>query len=187
MFFITQRGLLISAQLMGQGHFAEAYSIISNSSEAVGHAVVMSTDIGKTKIWIKSSGKKGFKKTFGRPFPPGNSLLHPKIFSIYNITRDYGSHANFGSTIHFTKKTDKDTYTFSYCDFADINWIKRNILMVIHSYYEFIYVFKELFESNLSKEWDNSFKKLQTEWLKHKEENRDLFNVVVNKTLISDS
>jgi hypothetical protein len=173
--FICFRGFLISTQLMGQGHFSEAYSIISRSSEAVGYAVVMNIDKEKGKIWIEKSGTKEFHDLFGEPFPKGEKLLHPTIFSIYKITRRYGSHTNFDSIIHsFTKNEDRK-FTMIYCDFNDIKWMKRNLMFIVHSYVEFLLVFCNLFSNFLDKTYSKQVEKFNVLWITYKLNNSELF------------
>lgn len=176
MYFICFREFLVSSQLVGQGHFSEAYSIISRASEAVGYGVVMKQDANKGKVWIENSGKKDFKKLFGEPFPKGNKLLHPTVFHIYNLTRDYGGHANFASTIHFVSITGKLSYEFVYCDYNDTSWIKRNLLMSLHSFTEFLIVFKQLFSKNLELNWIDELNKYVDKWILYRDANRALFN-----------
>ena len=175
LFFICLREFLISSQLMAQGHFSEAFTIISRASEAVGYSVVIKQDSSKGNIWLTQSGKKEFKKSFGEPFPKGNRLLHPTIFHIYNTTREYGSHANFGSTIHFTEKIESLKYRFIYCDFSDNDWIKRNLLMLIHSFTEFLIVYKVLFKGKLKEKWRNKFSEYVTKWIVYRDANKLLF------------
>lgn len=176
MFFICFREYLVSAQLTSQGHFSEAYTIISRASEAVGYGVVMKEDVEKAKLWVTTSGKKDFKALFGPPFPKGHKLLHPTIFHIYNSTRNYGSHANFGSTIHFISQIEPSKFEFVYSDINDIDWMKRNLLMVLHSFTEFIIVFKSLFGDYLHDDWKEEFEYYVTGWIKHRDANKVLFN-----------
>lgn len=176
MYFITLRGFIISTQLMLQGHFSEAFTIISRASEATGYAVVMNNDIEKIKAWINKEDNKEFKKLFGKPFPKGNKLLHPSVFTIYNLTREYGSHANFVSTIHFTSKISHNKAEFIYCDFNDFDWMKRYLVFTIHSYFEFLVVFKKLFNANLNKDWCLKFDAFFKKWCYYRDNHKNLFS-----------
>lgn len=176
MFFVCLREFIISAQLVGQGHFSEGYALISRASEAVGYGATMKLDVKKAEIWIEKSGRKEFRELFGEPFPKNNNLLHPVIFNIYNTTRDYGTHTNFGSTIHFTSIISETKFEFVYCDFNDIKWVKRNLLWVIHSFTEFLIVFKKLFPEGLESNWLKTFDEYLKEWISYKESSREFFS-----------
>jgi hypothetical protein len=175
LFFICLREFLISSQLMAQGHFSESFTIISRASEAVGYSVVIKQDSSMGNIWLTQSGSKEFKKNFGEPFPKGNRLLHPVIFHIYNTTRTYGSHANFGSTIHFTTHIENLKYRLIYCDFNDSDWIKRNLLILIHSFTEFLIVYRVLYKDKLEEKWKRSFSEYVSKWVAYRDANKSLF------------
>jgi hypothetical protein len=179
MYMICFRELIVSSQLMGEAHFSEAYTIISRASEAVGYAVVMNGSTDKANLWINNSGQKGFKKLFGDPFPKGNKLLHPTIFAIYDITRTFGSHANFSSTIHFISHKGPDKFEFSYCDLYNFNWMKRNFLFTIHSFFEFMVVFSKLFHNELNNSFKVQYETLLKRWVSYRTANQDLFKTQI--------
>lgn len=174
MYFITFRSFLVSSQLTLQGHFSESLTIISRASEATGYAAVMFNNIEKSKAWISKDDNRTFKEAFGQPFPPENKLLHPKIFGIYNITREYGSHANFVSTMHFSSITGGKV-EFVYCDFNDLNWMKRYLIFIIHSFFEFLVVFQTLFKSNMDTNWTNKYNTYLSEWSTYRDANKNMF------------
>lgn len=174
MYFITFRSFLISSQLVSQGHLSEALTIISRASEAVGYAVVMFDNSEKIKVWLKKDETKNFKSLFGQPFPPGNKLLHPTIYHIYNITREYGSHANFVSTIHFSTFSSEKV-EFVYCDFNDPSWMKRYLMFTIHSFFEFIVIFQELFKNDLNENWYKQYNSFLNVWSEYRDKNVNMF------------
>ncbi len=163
LFFVCIRGFYISIQLIGQGHLTEGYSIISKSSEAVGYSAVMKENKKKIMVWITKSDKE-FRDVFGKPFPKNNQLLHPRIYHIYNVTRKYGSHNNFESTIHFFKVLDDFRINFTYNDYYNDKNISLGLLFAINSYYDFLIVYKEIFKDVILKEYISNFKLFENKW-----------------------
>jgi hypothetical protein len=165
MFWLVFRGFNISTQLMLQGHFSESYMVISRSAEATGYARKFQQDAQLVDIWFSKHKVKinEFKEKFGSPFPQNDTMLHPKIWDIYNLTRNYGSHSNFETTIFFTDtsklKTD-NRVNYEYSDFGEEINNRRMINYVIYCNHEFLKVFKEMFSAKLSDLWKNDLGKL---------------------------
>lgn len=180
MFWLVFRGFNISTQLALQGHFSESYAIISRSAEATGYARKFQTDTGLLDIWFKKKEftLSEFKSKFGEPFPENDNLLHPKVWDIYNLTRDYGTHSNFETTVFFTDASKLDTDNqvfFEYSDFTDEINTQRTINYIIYCHFEFLKVFRELFKLKLNQIWISELDRVITQYDEYKNTLRKIF------------
>jgi len=179
MFWSCFNDFSISTRLILETHVPEAYSIVSRSTEGVGYARKMSLNPELIPIWINKNEltNNEFRDKFGKPFPANDSLLHPEIFSIYNLTSNYGRHQNMESTVFFSDfeelNNNKVNFNYSYID-DQIN-LQRCINYIIYSYIKILSVFKEIFVNYLSKEWLDEFNKFEGQFDRHKEKLKLIF------------
>lgn len=179
MFWSCFIDFLISIRLILETHIPESYAIVSRSTEGVGYARKMSLNPELIPVWINKSEltNKEFRKKFGEPFPRNDSLLHPEIFSIYNLTSNFGRHQNMESTIFFSDfeqlKINKVNFNYSYIE--DQTNLQRCINYVIYAYFKILSLFKEIFSNYLSKEWVDEFSKFKEHFDQHKEKLKLIF------------
>jgi len=156
LFWISLRGLFCSSELIFSAHIAESYSMTSRSLEAAGYANHIRISPVKSKIWLlKRHDTEGFKKAFS---PRWVGRETDKIKDAYNLTREYGTHSNFSSTIFSRITVDKNHHQNIFSDINDLPNLHRSILYTIHCYILILEIIELCFKDLLNIEWKDKFK-----------------------------
>lgn len=155
LFWITLRGLFCSSELIFSAHVAESYMVTSRSLEAAGYANHIRKSPQKARVWIRKKKNDAlFKKTFS---PKWNGSETDKIKSAYNLTREYGVHSNFASTIfHQTNKDDKHKQNV-YTDIGNLKDLHRSLVYTLNCYIDILEIMELSFQELLNNRWKQKF------------------------------
>ncbi len=155
LFWISLRGLFISSQLVLSRHIAEAYSIMSRSTEAAEYANQIRKDYSKAEIWItEGANSERFKQSFS---PKWVGEETEKIKKAYKLTRDHGVHSNLSSTV-FHQTYQNVGYQNAYTDTVDNKNYHRCLLYILYGYEAVLEIFLLCFGGLLSSNWKKQFK-----------------------------